>query len=183
MKIPLEKEIENSIKRKKDEIVQEKLQGELASQLQNLFQNVMEEEDITKEMHSIVRTSPHTGTPTALPWPCQVLAQVLWVVPSLPTTLTSRSCISYQLVFCLSHPPRNLPVQSCVPETPAGLPVLFSAGVRTEGQAGSGPCGKGPRGTQLHLVRTSLSLALLVSPHAWFARNWRRTAEGLAGSY
>lgn len=54
MKIHLQKEIENFIKTKKDKIVQEKLQGELVSQLQNSFQNVMEDEGVTKEMQNIL---------------------------------------------------------------------------------------------------------------------------------
>lgn len=104
--------------------MQEKLQGELASQLQNFFQNLMEDEDMTKEMQNIVSASLHTSTPGALSWPHQVVAPLLWVVPSLCTTLTSRPCTGYQLVFCLSHSSRNLPLQSCVPETPAGVPIL-----------------------------------------------------------
>lgn len=181
MKIHPEKETENSIKTKKHEIVQKKLQGELASQLQHFFQNVMEDEDITKEMHNTVHASLQMGTPGALLWPCQVLATLLWVVPSLPTAFASQSCIGYQLLLCLSNPPlRNLPIQSCAPETPDGLPILFSVGVRTEGQV---PVARVPKACssiwyKLRSALLSLSVVML-----GFARNQRRTAEGLAGSY
>lgn len=57
--------------------MQKKLQGELASQLQHFFQNVMEDEDITKEMHNTVHACLQISTPGALPWPCQVLATLL----------------------------------------------------------------------------------------------------------